>query len=681
MIYHWRKRTIISMLALIGSFYSLNGVAQDVFGIQAYKDSLYRPSSASEQIEFLNKIGIEYASAFPDSTIFYCGQAQKLSEQESNVRGIVRSLNYQAIANASIGNISQALVQHKDAITMASTKGDSIILAQSRNYLGRYFLNIGNLADAFENFAKARLVFEKNSNRVGLSEVYLSLSDLFKSQQDYSNSLAMANEAITIKKAIGDKKGEMAALNVLGEVYRLTGNLAQAETSYREAESLAGVIEDEANLALIKLGLGELYLVSGSLSKAESEIFRAENIITRLSNPSIHSKSTLLLGRVFLKKKNYPQAEAYFMETLQTSSQLKQLSLYMESNFYLARLHELTGRDESAAVYERQYRLLNDSIRNNELALQAEKFNFQLDLERKDQENAILKAEEQRNEATIKFQQVINFGAILVIALVLFFSYFLWQSMRARKRVNRKLSNQNQQLVALNDEKDALMSVVAHDLKTPLSNIKSILSVLPELGTLTPKQLEFTGLIKASSLQGLNLINELLDAHELESQRKPTIIHFKMGELLNERVNYFRSIAQAKGITVSLNIKENASISTDKAWLGRVVDNLISNAIKFSSSAQVVNISSGINGKEVWISIKDEGPGFSEEDKVKVFQKFKKLSARPTAGETSNGLGLSIVKTLVERLKGTIDLLSAKGEGSEFIIRLPQTFKDEVQLQ
>ena len=427
--------------------------------------------------------------------------------------------------------------------------------------------------------------------------------------------------------------------------------------------------------------MGELYLVSGSLSKAESEIFRAENIITRLSNPSIHSKSTLLLGRVFLKKKNYPQAEAYFMETLQTSSQLKQLSLYMESNFYLARLHELTGRDESAAVYERQYRLLNDSIRNNELALQAEKFNFQLDLERKDQENAILKAEEQRNEATIKFQQVINFGAILVIALVLFFSYFLWQSMRARKRVNRKLSNQNQQLVALNDEKDALMSVVAHDLKTPLSNIKSILSVLPELGTLTPKQLEFTGLINASSLQGLNLINELLDAHELESQRKPTIIHFKMGELLNERVNYFRSIAQAKGITVSLNIKENASISTDKAWLGRVVDNLISNAIKFSSSAQVVNISSGINGKEVWISIKDEGPGFSEEDKVKVFQKFKKLSARPTAGETSNGLGLSIVKTLVERLKGTIDLLSAKGEGSEFIIRLPQTFKDEVQLQ
>ncbi|MFZ1809535.1 MAG: ATP-binding protein [Cyclobacteriaceae bacterium] len=671
MIYHWRKRTNILIIALTGLLYSFESAGQDVFGIQVYKDSLSQVSAISKQIELLNKIGVEYTLAFPDSTIFYCIRAQKLSEAAGNTPGLVKSLNFQAIANASIGNISQALIEHNNAISIASTKGDSTMLAESRNYLGRYFLNIGNLADAFENFAKARLAFENSNNRVGLSEVYLSLSDLFKSQQDYSNSLAMASQAIAMKKDINDKKGEILTLNALGEVYRLTGNLAEAETSYREAESLAGVLEDEANLALIKIGLGELYLESGSLSRAESEVFRADNIITRLANPSIRSKSTLLLGRIFLKKKNYAQAESYFVEALKTSSKLKQLSLYMESNFYLARLHELMGRDASAAAYEAQYRILNDSIRNNELALQAEKFNFQLDLERKDQENVLLKAIEQKNEATIKFQQVINFGAILVIVLVLFFTYFLWQSMRARKRVNRKLSNQNQQLVTLNEEKDALMSVVAHDLKTPLSNIKSILSVLPGFGPLTPKQLEFTGLINASSLQGLNLIDELLDAHELESQRKPNIVQFQIGDLLNERVNHFQSVAKAKGIAVSLDIKENAEIGTDKAWLGRVVDNLISNAIKFSGTDKEVSISTGINNKEVWVSIKDEGPGFSDEDKAKVFQKFKKLSAKPTGGESSNGLGLSIVKTLVERLKGTIDLLSAKGEGSEFIIRLP----------
>ena len=71
------------------------------------------------------------------------------------------------------------------------------------------------------------------------------------------------------------------------------------------------------------------------------------------------------------------------------------------------------------------------------------------------------------------------------------------------------------------------------------------------------------------------------------------------------------------------------------------------------------------------IAVKDQGPGFSDKDKSYLFQKFKKLSARPTAGESSNGLGLAIVKTLVDRLKGRIDLVSEQGRGSQFIVNLP----------
>ena len=77
-------------------------------------------------------------------------------------------------------------------------------------------------------------------------------------------------------------------------------------------------------------------------------------------------------------------------------------------------------------------------------------------------------------------------------------------------------------------------------------------------------------------------------------------------------------------------------------------------------------------GNEFWIRVKDKGPGFTPQDKELLFQKFKKLSARPTAGESSNGLGLAIVKTLVDRLKGKIELHSDQGKGSEFVVRFPQ---------
>jgi signal transduction histidine kinase len=116
---------------------------------------------------------------------------------------------------------------------------------------------------------------------------------------------------------------------------------------------------------------------------------------------------------------------------------------------------------------------------------------------------------------------------------------------------------------------------------------------------------------------------------------------------------------------------QNEEVKLDVDYLGRILDNLISNAIKFSSSNTVVEISAVKENNDLVIRVKDQGPGFSDADKLQLFQKFRKLSARPTAGETSNGLGLAIVKTLVERLHGRVDLITKLGEGSEFIVTLP----------
>jgi signal transduction histidine kinase len=116
---------------------------------------------------------------------------------------------------------------------------------------------------------------------------------------------------------------------------------------------------------------------------------------------------------------------------------------------------------------------------------------------------------------------------------------------------------------------------------------------------------------------------------------------------------------------------ESEQVKLDADYLGRIVDNLLTNAIKFSPRNLSVDLAAGRSNGHLWISIKDQGPGFSERDKLQMFQKFKKLSARPTAGETSNGLGLAIVKTLVDRLNGQIDLITGEGKGSEFIVKLP----------
>ena len=116
---------------------------------------------------------------------------------------------------------------------------------------------------------------------------------------------------------------------------------------------------------------------------------------------------------------------------------------------------------------------------------------------------------------------------------------------------------------------------------------------------------------------------------------------------------------------------DDIQVETDAEFLSRILENLLSNAIKFSHPNSTITVKSGQSDHGFFIAVKDSGPGFSEKDKSQLFQKFKRLSARPTASESSNGLGLALIKNLVERLGGNIKLISAPRQGSEFVVTIP----------
>jgi signal transduction histidine kinase len=235
---------------------------------------------------------------------------------------------------------------------------------------------------------------------------------------------------------------------------------------------------------------------------------------------------------------------------------------------------------------------------------------------------------------------------------------------------NEKLSKRNQQLHDLNHEKDTLMSIVAHDLKSPLNRIKGITDIM-ELEGVSDDQKIYIKMTKDATQSGLDLITDLLDVHMLEENVDPNYTTFDISKFLLEKTQHFMQAAEAKGIHLYITRVSNELIYSDADYMNRIMDNLLSNAIKFSERDSTVVVAAGKLADEFWISVKDQGPGFSSHDRQMIFQKFKKLSAKPTAGETSNGLGLAIVKTLVDRLNGSIELTSESGKGSEFIVRIP----------
>ncbi len=654
------------VMVLVG-VWAFPGKAQNYARIDEWKKQLSRAQGA-EKAQVLNQLSFEYRMAYPDSTLFFGAQALALATEAGDVHLQAQSLNFLGLGYFYKSDYVSASDFYRKALALAGLHNDSVQMGHAYNNLGRLFFESASFKNAFENFRQAQVIFENARDAEGQAYVYRSLSDLYESQKDFTNALHMAQRAVSIRRALSDPRSVIAALAQAGKIHQRMGSYLEAEKALREAEMLASETEDEASLAEIKVGLAQLYLANGSLSKAMTEAFRAENSLTRLDNTALNARTQLLLGQLFLQQKNYAEAARYLEQAVTQTEQFHPLEVIAEANFYLAQVYGLSGQQEKAARYQARYRLLNDSLTNRELAALAEKFNYQLAIERGARENEVLKATEAKNEATIWLQRSLLAATVVGLLVIGVFSYFLWRGSQARKRMNWQLARQNRQLTQLNEEKDALMGMVAHDLKTPLMNIASLSDLV---GAVPAGQHEkFLELIRASSQSGIELIDELLDVHALESAQQPSLQPVDTQTFMHDRVRHFKATAQAKQISLQPTLGPGIAV-TDPAWITRMVDNLLSNAIKYSPAHTTIQLRSEVTGGRWHLDVIDQGQGFTEEDQGKLFQKFKKLSARPTAGESSSGLGLSIVKMLIDRLGGTIEVQTEKGKGSRFMISVP----------
>jgi signal transduction histidine kinase len=241
---------------------------------------------------------------------------------------------------------------------------------------------------------------------------------------------------------------------------------------------------------------------------------------------------------------------------------------------------------------------------------------------------------------------------------------------------NTQLQEQNVKLERLNAQKNDFLGMAAHDLKNPLTSIRDLAQAL-ESGSLSPRDAqEFSGLIHTSANRMFALIKDLLDTNAIEQGGMKVVPElFDMNILVQNVCTTHRRHADSKSITFefSQDPPEQAIFCfADPSLTLQVIDNLISNAVKYSPMEKRVLVKVVRQPvRFVRVEIQDEGEGLSEEDQQKLFGRFVKLSARPTAGEHSTGLGLSIAKNLVEMMNGRIWCESKQGSGATFILELP----------
>jgi PAS domain S-box-containing protein len=244
----------------------------------------------------------------------------------------------------------------------------------------------------------------------------------------------------------------------------------------------------------------------------------------------------------------------------------------------------------------------------------------------------------------------------------------------ARKRAEQELAQQNERLRALDTMKDEFLALVSHELRTPLTSILGYLELIldDDEGPLTEEQRRYLGIVDRASQRLLRLVGDLLLVAQIEAGElalEPS--DADLATLASECVETQLPRAEIAGVKLMLEIEPVPVIQADTARIGQLIDNLVSNAIKFTPAGGSARVGISAEYGRVVIEVADSGIGIPEEEKDKLFQRFFRSSSATSLAIPGTGLGLTITRAIVESHGGTISYESEEGVGTTFRVELP----------
>jgi len=372
--------------------------------------------------------------------------------------------------------------------------------------------------------------------------------------------------------------------------------------------------------------------------------------------------------RYAIFKDNKTQADYYFnklnnAKTFKLSSLSEFSKEKVMSNYYAFK----NSYKKAYSYLKKSDSLQNaSSIKMDRIKFDVEQYYVQLDQELSKMKQLNL---DKDKLLVVKRKQYFMIGFLIVFVLASIF--LIINEKRKKKQFQLEVSLESQKTIL--ESKEKFLENMSHEIRTPITSIIGYLNLLSEENLVNEKRTKYTKTAIKNSNKMISSINNFLtllksDKLSLVQNEKTS---FNLNDFILERITYYIPDFEIKKIKLyyKTNVNDKVAITYDNESLKAIINNLISNAIKYSNSNTSVYFTFNITESNLIISVKDEGLGISEKDKEKIFERFYQTSNNKTIG--GFGIGLSLITELVKRLKGTIDLESELNKGSLFKVSLP----------
>jgi signal transduction histidine kinase/Tfp pilus assembly protein PilF len=588
----------------------------------------------------LNNIAIiKHNNGEFQTALDYYHQSLEMRKATYDQKGVAACYNNIGNTYCDMGNYAEALYNLFRGLQIRERLHHKQDVANSLSNIAYVYLLLGKFNEAVKYSSRGAAIHVASDNKEGIIQAYVSLGEVYNAQQDHKKSFDYYSKALQLSKEIGHLNSVALCLNKIGELYTNLEKYTEAEKYYRQALKLSNESGDLLSVSMNQMGLGIVNLKTGR-SRQSIEHLQASYDVASMIGSKLHiQQASLLLADAFEKQ-----------------GEMK------KSNFYL-----------------RQYVAYKDSIFTDEVAKKSHQIEFDFQLDKKQKEIALLQKDHSIQKEINDKSKLMTIFLGGLVSLFLIFILGLYQSRQKVKKANdialkqkEEIERQAAELKELNQLKDKIMSIMSHDLRSPVASLTSIISLLDQ-DMITPE--EFV-MLKNGMNKQLSAVSLLLDnlLHWSRSQLQGDGgLHkemISMNTIIEQNIELLHEAAKNKQISLVYQNNEPAFAYADPNHADIVIRNLISNAIKFTKHAGKIEVTAKRENGHVAVAVTDTGIGMTEETARKVFDHLHE-SSYGTDGEKGTGLGLVLCKDFIEQNNGAIGVKSQAGVGSTFYFTLP----------
>lgn len=577
------------------------------------------------------------------------------------------------------------------ALDFKGSKADSVL----------YYANFIEREAANLNFDKGAVL------SLRLKGIYQEL------REEYDSAIAYYYQALEQARVLKKNEYESAALSDLAMAYASINQPLRAKDFFREAFRVSTDRKEPVSVFINGSNLGAIYNRLGYpdsalffLEQAE-DVAKANNLgmdihslynnignawfhkrewakalhffkINYNTNTANHDKDLLWydclnIGDVYVETQKFDSAQKYIALSLNLATTQGSRRKEADSYSLYAKYYAAKGNYKDAYLAFQRWHNLDTALVSQRTLQTVARLQEKYNLKQKIHQNMMLGVEIERRKLENRnmILLIVAIGALAISALVSLL--LIRRKNNLLKKQNELIQKQNNKLAQFNADKNSLISVVSHDLNGPFTSIKMWSQILlADVSNFSADQKKALYRIQSSADNGELLIRNILYIEKEEINRHAlNLEELDANAFLEDVVSMHQPQALQKEIVLQYDgLGQPMILLSDRYMLSRICENLLSNAIKFTPRGKNVwvRLAGGADGME--IKVEDEGVGIAADDIPYLFSRYRKISSMPTEGEYSTGLGLSIVKRLVDELNGKIMCKSEPGKGSTFIVFL-----------